>query len=693
MSRLQQRPERPTRAYLEPLRPADPKWRGRNGHLRADLGPIFPIREVNHYNGNPALHRLDDGSCFAFYPSGQKAVCSMCYHKSRRVSVVCYSSIEFTMKSAVPDVVHEDDDAEASDAAAATRKKRRTRHLGALDGWGIGTLETFPEPSGARGCYDVSVSHVSVRSPSGQQVKVSRDDVEILKANAGLLQLRLNGELTVSYDPKSGVSIVDFNSEGVQHTFHAGEVWRMAPGSMVSPSAPTTTVEEVMNGIQMGDGAQVKLDAASENMLDTVKTLMETSRNASRDASSMTQLSMRTLSKSNTEPALRDVGMLEHTAKRLCDGRIEWEFEHKMKKDVRKLRVDCLPARNKVPRSLSEGYTYPEPPLPKPHTVGRHSTTPCSLQSVTASQVEELASICSGKSTMLIVLVVADWAASSSYSSCYRARTVAESAYGELIARGDGERVKIVAAELSEAGAIYSTSKYVNPLKETYGVKAAPWLLVFDRGKCVFSDNPAADDLGEGSGRRPEGFEDIPGGGLGLSMRMRNQPAFARPRVLVLEPPWDPGPDGVVKRGNNFRLQLETQEVLKRLRFQFDLCLNAADGMRLAGNAEPPYGIFLCTSEAGPGALVDIASRIRQRSSKAISFICHDSRVHGELGQQFQSIVLQKDLVQGVFERPLTKSALDKVLWPRESVRINYPKCGMTKKSLLGFISRRLSGV
>ena len=39
--------------------------------------------------------------------------------------------------------------------------RRRTRHLGALDDWGLGILEALDDGSG-RGSYEVTATHVTV---------------------------------------------------------------------------------------------------------------------------------------------------------------------------------------------------------------------------------------------------------------------------------------------------------------------------------------------------------------------------------------------------------------------------------------------------------------------------------------------------------------------------------------------------
>merc|ERR1711972_4948 len=115
----------------------------------------------------------------------------------------------------------------------------------------------------------------------------------------------------------------------------------------------------------------------------------------------------------------------------------------------------------------------------------------------------------------------------STNNSSAHARKVAEGAHGELAERGFGEKLKFCVTELSEAGAIHSDTKWGNPLVKAYGVESAPWMLMFSRGERVFSEKPAP-------AAHPER------GGIGFAGKLRYM-AFAKPRVLVLEPALDFG--------------------------------------------------------------------------------------------------------------------------------------------------------
>jgi len=232
---LHEKLSRPARAFNEPLKPTDKAWCARNGTLRDDYGPFFPIVDRPHPDGTPAIQRQEDGSGFANYPSGRKALCTTCAQRSRRVSVIVYANREFPLVSVVPLSPAAAAAAAKSEEGAFGKKEntswppgvkapswppppKRTRHLGHLDDWGVGSLETVPDGAGARASYEVTPTTVTVRS-GGQVTSVPRNKDDLLKANAQKLQLKLNSELTVWYDVNHGFTVIEFNCNGIQQNF------------------------------------------------------------------------------------------------------------------------------------------------------------------------------------------------------------------------------------------------------------------------------------------------------------------------------------------------------------------------------------------------------------------------------------------------------------------------------------------
>jgi hypothetical protein len=538
-----------------------------------------------------------------------------------------------------------------------------------------------------------------------------------LKANAQKLQLKLNSELTVSYDVNHGFSVVDFNCNGIQQNFHVGEVWRAPAGHGVAPSTSILQPEHIMDAISFG--TQGKLSTATSLMGGKADSIKRDLKVATGHLKGLEQTLLPSdLAKSSSAPTLTGQGnandksakilelakasktgnmnerstKLLELAKTMCADRVQWKHEHAMKNTVREkyptLAVEKV-QRLLAERAENEGYMEEDGkhvglvmPRPQPLTEWDFYHAPLSLVALSSFQMMEAIRECESNGRLLLVLVTADWATGSVYNSCKHARVVCEAALGQLRALDLDKKVIFGTVELTEAGAIHSSTKWESPLAQ-YGVQGAPWLLMFSHGQCVTSEKPSCEIFGKGHRALPGADVD---GGLGFAARLRNQPTFAKPRVLVVEP----SPNEVVKAGSNqFKLQLETQQMLKQANLDFTLALSVSEGSRMASVGEPAYRILLCSSSVGAVAFADIASRIRQRSPDGVCFVCHDGKVLGELDQQFRDL---GSLVHCVFQRPLSKSSFDKALRPLPSTRVNYPKCGMTKASIVEMVQRKLTG-
>eukprot|EP00913_Durusdinium_trenchii_P030479 g28550.t1 len=272
-------------------------------------------------------------------------------------------------------------------------------------------------------------------------------------------------------------------------------------------------------------------------------------------------------------------------------------------------------------------------------------------------------------------------------ASSAHAEIVAQAAFSELKAAGEGRLVFCV-ADLSEAGAIHSSTKFENPLVVNYGVKEAPWLLLFARGDLILSENPHAPNTG----------------GLGFAARLRYK-AFALPQVLVVEPA--PAAAAIQQNAaavaqesngrlkgtqnvvNNFQLQLQTQEVLKRAGYNYELAINGSDALRLASCAQPPYGLLLCSSQVGATAFTELAARMRQRNKKLLAFVCHDAKQLGDFDDAMQNLIRDPEQVAGVIFRPITRTSLQSALRGHPKANVKYPTCSEPEPRHLARLASR----
>ena len=136
-------------------------------------------------------------------------------------------------------------------------------------------------------------------------------------------------------------------------------------------------------------------------------------------------------------------------------------------------------------------------------------------------------------------------------------------------------------------------------------------------------------------------------------------------------------------------------QVLRRSKFDFDLAVSTVDANRMALTVQPMYGILLCSSEVGPTAFAEIASRLKDRNPKAVAFICHDFKSLGPLDESMQSLLKSDSnaLAAGVLYRPITKSSFERLLVGNPDTRIQYPTCGMLKDDLLEIIRKKQGGL
>ncbi|CAK9001950.1 Protein yippee-like 5, partial [Durusdinium trenchii] len=655
-----------TREHLEPRRPKDPKWRAQHGDLRADLGPMYPIINICYPDGAAAVQCQADGAGVATYPSGRKAVCVLPHHQSRRFSALIYARSEIHVRSAVPDELRPAHQPPHPDDA----KRRRTRHLGALDEWGLGLLESLPDGAGGRGSYEVTASHVTV-SAAGSRVRVSRKLGAMGENEA--LSLRLTPELVASYHAATGTTILDFSCDGVSYSFHIGEVWKLGDRGLKA-THPLEVSEQIV--------------LASQKSLDNSQTLVETTSNLQKTlktSASCPSLGDKTLKKSSSESSMR---LPLNAFRELSEGRLDFREEHHLKMLTGKVHPSL--ARPKITKTMREGYVWPAAHPGKPPVEPLQIAQPVSLEKIKCAEVEQrAASMESGQ--MLAVLVVASWSKQSHYSSSAHAEIVAQAAFSELKAAGEGRLVFCV-ADLSEAGAIHSSTKFENPLVVNYGVKEAPWLLLFARGDLILSENPHAPNTG----------------GLGFAARLRYK-AFALPQVLVVEPA--PAAAAIQQNAaavaqesngrlkgtqnvvNNFQLQLQTQEVLKRAGYNYELAINGSDALRLASCAQPPYGLLLCSSQVGATAFTELAARMRQRNKKLLAFVCHDAKQLGDFDDAMQNLIRDPEQVAGVIFRPITRTSLQSALRGHPEANVKYPTCGMVKEDIVDLIKRKLSSI
>lgn len=657
MASLTDKLPRPARTFLEPLRPSDAKWRSRNGELRDDYGPYFEIIDLKYSSGAPAIQRQEDGSGFASYPSGRKAVCASTHHKSRRVSAIVFGDGNFQEQRSPPQT-------------GARMPKTSTAILGTFDDWGMGKVECPLTPqTSIRGAYEIFMSRgqkfVSVTNPSnGVITSVEMSNRKKLEESQLALRLRLNNFLTVRFDPERGVTAIDFSAEGVSHTFHLGEVYACRSKNELKTTTPS--------------GINTKINLTTQSDVDTVRNTMTSGVDTLLDTlqcrAAAEPVKRAAYTSGSASAPLLDVTI----AKDLLKERLDFTFEHKLKEECRKKNPPMQRHTVKAWSGKSTDSCHFDQPLKIPLDAGGDAPAwdkPVLVPQVSTTELEQMIESTASSRVLICGVVLASWATKSSNSSSGHAQQLARAAAAELARRaevsGSASSIRIVLLEMSEAGGIHSTGRFVNPLVTKYGVQTVPWLLLFGRGKCVYSERPGNEH-----------------GGLGFVSRLRYQ-TLAKPHFLVFNPVHSKEQEGSQNRIMAYNHQLETQNTLQRCHFLYEVALSAQDAQRMISNAEPPYGAVIANTSAGATETAMAFRLAQKRNTQVLNFLVHCWKSQGEPTEEIRRLAADKVQVTSVFTRPLTKSQLEKELGKHPVASLNYAEAGMSKESFLALLDEK----
>ncbi|CAD7930112.1 unnamed protein product [Amoebophrya sp. A25] len=147
----------------------------------------------------------------------------------------------------------------------------------------------------------------------------------------------------------------------------------------------------------------------------------------------------------------------------------------------------------------------------------------------------------------------------------------------------------------------------------------------------------------------------------GFVERLRFE-TFAKPRALIVEL------TGTVVGERGFpdgpENQRKSKNALVRAQVDADLALSGKDAMLMAGRMVPPYGMVFATSEIPYADLEGIRSMVRRRNSSALFFLVHHDKKH-QICPETQARLLDNapnGAVDFVFRRPLSTSRVQSVL-------------------------------
>lgn len=716
-------PERATRSFHEPLRPSDGKWRSRNGDLREDLGKYFELVDKRYVStSKPAVQCQEDGSGIARYPSGNNAVVTSTHHRSRRVSVVLFADQGFKPVTA------------GRAPTGARIAKKPVTVLGTIDEWGVGYVECPPNPQASvQPSYSISAKSVAVTDSKGVCTRVHfglPSSSKLLKESEHSLKLRLTENLVIRFDAERGLTAIDFSvgSENIQHTFLVGEVHRVKEKERIMQG---TTPAKIFDKISFHDDSvddmrlvtgnvgsvhtRLPVKADVDGLLGTLRTT-EKNQDGFRKALTIDKAMSHTL-KPGASSSAPDLGRLMDAtlSKPLLNSgpALDYTFQHKLVASCRDMHAPLTRQAVKGPMGKPTGVKYwsgkctdschfdqllkiPDKALTKGTPAW---DKPVQVKQVSASKLQEIVESAIADPVLVVAFVIATWAAKSSNNSSAHAEGMAKAVAAQYARRGSLPHVKVVMLDVTEAGGIYSDRRFTHPVVKQFGIKDVPWLLMFARGRNIFSEHPGqpvhwpsewAQTKSNSASWEVEKVETMlekgkGHDGFGFVHRLR-YPTLAKPRFLVLELLHAKADEESLEPIMTYSNQLQTQEVLKRCHYQFDLAVSEEDAHRMAAEASPPYGAFIASTTAGAPVVQHMVRVLQKRNKNVLSFMVHDWKAIPEPNDEIRRLARDKYQIMFVFSRPLTKSQLDRELGKHSEAMTKYPEAGTRKDHLVTLI-------
>jgi len=203
------------------------------------------------------------------------------------------------------------------------------------------------------------------------------------------------------------------------------------------------------------------------------------------------------------------------------------------------------------------------------------AATPRTVTPISQLQLPSLVNECATRGQLLAVVCLAAYVPDQSYY----AKLVAERAHAELWRRlgadvaeagGVDPSFRLVAVELAEASSV----------REQYGIKEVPHLLVFQNSSLVHS-------------KRLPGMRPMAAG----------SETQAKTCMLLLEP----------KPSN----QVKMERSLRKIGSHVDLALDMSQGLQLAAQRQPPYKVLVASCLLQPEQLRATVDAVRRREPEA----------------------------------------------------------------------------
>mmetsp|Transcript_129717 Transcript_129717/g.225365 ORF Transcript_129717/g.225365 Transcript_129717/m.225365 type:complete len:602 (+) Transcript_129717:141-1946(+) len=501
----------------------------------------YDVLDLKYGDGNPAVLRHIDGTGVAYYPSGRKGICVTAHGRDNSAKARRFAA-----------VVHDD--------------AGRSPVLGAFDDWGRGYADCMMNPGDSQPPkIMINASVVTVIDGNGKATesptRAKGSSALPEKGSSGSLAdvtMRLNQHITLIH--KLGRTSLEFSCDGVNYTFVLGELQGDEVAGMPMPQAVTMPA----NSSRLLDETQSKLKGLLED-LGTIK-VDPSQKDTKPEFRIDTTGNLKDLV--DQLPTLREKTL---THPNLAPLDLEWSTEVGLKKLLSKHHQQCPGQKNKRNWSIARvsGKCTEERLVNAKPTVETPKTVPMISQLKLPELIDETGS----KSTLLVVVCLATYAKEQSNY----AGLVAEKAQAELFKRfsqrdgveGGAPPVRFVAIELAE----------ISGFAEQYGIKEAPYCLMFRGGHLVYSKRLAG-------------------------MRVAIKDAYlTRPQVLLVE--------------SSPAFQFKLERALRRSGYSSDLALDGSHALRLASRRQV-YGVLLISAMLRASEIRGVISAVKRNEAGAL---------------------------------------------------------------------------
>lgn len=520
----------------------------------------YDVLDLKYSDGSPAVLRHVDGSGFAYYASGRKAICLSAGGLDATRSVAKRFGA----------VLHDD--------------SARSPVIGVFDEWGRGYADGMMNPGDNQRpkvmVQDRVLTKIDGNGKSTEfptRAKGASASTVSLGTTTGAsdISMRLNQNVTVK--SQNGRVSLDFSSDGINYNFILGELFGEDVSGMNKPTSPSLNAETMKKLEDAHSKMGGVCDMYFSHKVDPTQKDTKPAMTIDTKTASLKDLmsGLDNLKTSLMHPNLAKVehGTMKWTSEPTA---AEWNTELGLKRALAKQHPQCA---GQTKKNWSISRMSGKPTEERLANTKPTVAAPKTVQQISQLRLIELVEETSGKGTLLVVICLASYAKEQSEY----ARLTAEKAQTELAQRMGAESqdtAKFVLIELSECAGFV----------DQYNIKEYPPFYMMFRG-----GNPIQQHSEDS---QPTIAKRLPGTRIKLHTE-----TLARPQVLLVET--NPGQ------------QCKLERAIRRAGYSSDLALDPNQALRLASRQQV-YGVLLINSVLRSDAVRGVISAVKRNEPSAL---------------------------------------------------------------------------